>query len=151
MCYIMLTDCFFVDSDFEIFRSLKWVNLNSRSDLGQDGGSLFLIFFSMLMTIEWGIRFAWSSHQWFCCCCCLLSSVFTFVTMLDDFSLQLDFNVQRLESRINCALPIPSIHSSGAVWESRWTSWAVRPNEPSGFRGRKDLLHRASALVTTCP
>ena len=31
------------------------------------------------------------------------------------------------------------------------TSWAVRPNEPSGFRGRKDLLHRASALVTTCP
>ena len=42
-------------------------------------------------------------------------------------------------------------HSSGAVWESRWTSWAVRPNEPSGFRGRKDLLHHASALVTTCP
>ena len=26
-----------------------------------------------------------------------------------------------------------------------------RPNEPSGFCGRKDLLHRASALVTTCP
>ena len=26
-----------------------------------------------------------------------------------------------------------------------------RPNEPSGFRGRKDLLNRASALVTTCP
>ena len=42
-------------------------------------------------------------------------------------------------------------HSSGAVGESRWTSWAVRPNEPSGFRGRKDLLNRASALVTTCP
>ena len=42
-------------------------------------------------------------------------------------------------------------HSSGAVWESRWTSWTVRPNEPSGFRGRKDLLNRASALVTTCP
>ena len=31
-------------------------------------------------------------------------------------------------------------------------SWAVRPNdEPSGFRGRKELLNRASALVTTCP
>ena len=43
------------------------------------------------------------------------------------------------------------LHSSGYVWESRWTSWAVRPNEPSGFRGRKDLVHRASALVTTCP
>ena len=43
------------------------------------------------------------------------------------------------------------LHSSGAVRESRWTSWAVRPNEPSGFRGRKDLLNRASALVTTCP
>ena len=33
------------------------------------------------------------------------------------------------------------IHSSGAVWESRWTSWTVRPNEPSGFRGRKELLN----------
>ena len=41
-------------------------------------------------------------------------------------------------------------HSSGAVWESRWPSWAVRPNEPSGFRGRKDLLNRASALVSAC-
>ena len=30
-------------------------------------------------------------------------------------------------------------------------SSAVSPNEPSGFRGRKDLLNRASALVTTCP
>ena len=30
-------------------------------------------------------------------------------------------------------------------------SWAVRPNEPSGFRGRKDLLNCALALVTTCP
>ena len=29
--------------------------------------------------------------------------------------------------------------SSGAVWESRWPSWAVRPNEPSGFRGRKAI------------
>ena len=35
--------------------------------------------------------------------------------------------------------------------ESRWTSWAVRPNELSGFRGRKELLNCASALVTTCP
>ena len=42
-------------------------------------------------------------------------------------------------------------HSSGAVWESRWPSWAVHPNEPSGFRGRKELLNRALALVTTCP
>ena len=42
-------------------------------------------------------------------------------------------------------------HSSGAVCESRWTSWAVRPDEPSGFRGRKDLLNRASALVSACP
>ena len=42
-------------------------------------------------------------------------------------------------------------HSSGAVSESRWPSWAVRPNVPSGFRGRKELLNSASALVTTCP
>ena len=44
-------------------------------------------------------------------------------------------------------LPSAPSDSSGAVWESRWLSWAVRPNEPSGFRGRKDLLNRASALV----
>ena len=44
-----------------------------------------------------------------------------------------------------------SFHSSGAVWEWRWPSWAVRPNEPSGFRGRKDLLNHASALVSACP
>ena len=42
---------------------------------------------------------------------------------------------------------VSSHHSSGAVWKSRWPSWAVRPNEPSGFRGRKELLNR----VTTCP
>ena len=42
-------------------------------------------------------------------------------------------------------------HSSGAVWESRWPSWAVRPNAPSGFRGRKAILNHASALVTACP
>ena len=44
-----------------------------------------------------------------------------------------------------------SFHSSGAVWESRWPSWAVRLNEPSGFRGRKAILNHASALVTACP
>ena len=39
---------------------------------------------------------------------------------------------------------------SGAVWESKWPSWDVRPNEPSGFRGSKDILNHASALVTAC-
>ena len=29
--------------------------------------------------------------------------------------------------------------------------WAVHPNEPSGFHGRKAILNHASALVTTCP
>ena len=38
-------------------------------------------------------------------------------------------------------------HSSGAVWELRWPSWAVRPNEPSGFRGRKAIVNRAHALI----
>ena len=42
-------------------------------------------------------------------------------------------------------------HSSGAVWESRWPSWAVRPNEPSGFRGRKAILNHVHALVSACP
>ena len=43
-------------------------------------------------------------------------------------------------------------HSSGAVLESRWPSWAVRPNEPSGFRGCKaiQLLNHASVLVSAC-
>ena len=35
--------------------------------------------------------------------------------------------------------------SSGAVWKSRWPSWAFRPNEPYGFCGRK------ATLVTICP
>ena len=43
------------------------------------------------------------------------------------------------------------MQSSGAVWESRWPSCAVRPNEPYGFRGLKDLLNHASALVSACP
>ena len=29
-----------------------------------------------------------------------------------------------------------------------WPSWAVRPNEPSGFRRRKAILNHASALVS---
>ena len=41
--------------------------------------------------------------------------------------------------------------SSGAVWESRWPSWAPRPNEPYGFRGRKVILNHAHALVSACP
>ena len=44
-----------------------------------------------------------------------------------------------------------SHHSSGAVWELRWPSWAVRPNEASGFRGRKAILDHALALVSACP
>ena len=36
------------------------------------------------------------------------------------------------------------------LWESRWRSWAVRPNEPSGFRGRKELLHRGHNLSLIC-
>ena len=51
--------------------------------------------------------------------------------------------------RVSAALA--DAHSSGAVWESRWPSWAVRPNEPSGFRGRKAILKHASALVSACP
>ena len=39
----------------------------------------------------------------------------------------------------------------GAVWKSRWPSWAVRPNEPHGFRGRKAILKHANALVSGCP
>ena len=38
---------------------------------------------------------------------------------------------------------------SGAVWKSRWPSWAFRPNEP--FCGRKATPNHAYALVTVCP
>ena len=42
--------------------------------------------------------------------------------------------------------------TSGAVWKSRWPSWAFRrPNEPYGFRGRKAPLNHADALVSACP
>ena len=41
--------------------------------------------------------------------------------------------------------------SSGAVWKSRWSSWAFRPNEPYGFRGCKAMLNHAHALVSACP
>ena len=53
--------------------------------------------------------------------------------------------------RFNGSLFLYTSHSSGAVLQSRWPSWAVCPNEPSGFRGRKELLNRASALVSACP
>ena len=39
----------------------------------------------------------------------------------------------------------------GAVWESRWPSWAVRHNEPSGFRGRKAILNHALAWPQLVP
>ena len=51
----------------------------------------------------------------------------------------------------SCSHSCRITHSSGAVWESRWPSWAVRPNEPSGSRGRKAILNHASALVSACP
>ena len=38
--------------------------------------------------------------------------------------------------------------SSGAVWRSRWPSWAPRPNEPYGFCGRKATLNHEHALVS---
>ena len=37
------------------------------------------------------------------------------------------------------------------VKNSWGNSWAVRPNEPSGFHGRKAILNHASALVSACP
>ena len=43
------------------------------------------------------------------------------------------------------------VQSLGAVWKSRWMSWASCPNEPYGFCGGKATLNHASALVTVCP
>ena len=39
----------------------------------------------------------------------------------------------------------------GFIVQELCESRGGRPNEPSGFRGRKELLNHASALVTTCP
>ena len=53
--------------------------------------------------------------------------------------------------------PFSGVSKSGRVWRKVPESGARRcvletgPNEPSGFRGRKDILNLASALVTTCP
>ena len=33
---------------------------------------------------------------------------------------------------------------------SAWPSWALRPKEPHGFRGRKAILNHAQALVSAC-
>ena len=51
----------------------------------------------------------------------------------------------RSSEKANYSLKI-RLHSSGAV---RSTSWAVRPNEPSGFRGRKAILNHASTYTYT--
>ena len=37
------------------------------------------------------------------------------------------------------------------MWKSRWPSWAPRPHQPYGFRGRKAILKHASALVSASP
>ena len=54
------------------------------------------------------------------------------------------------ETKKECPIP-SSLQSSGAVWKSRWPSWAFRPNEPYGFCGRKATLNRVSALVKFVP
>ena len=35
--------------------------------------------------------------------------------------------------------------------ESRWPSWAVRPNEPSGFRGRKAIIIEPCSRIGLVP
>ena len=53
---------------------------------------------------------------------------------------------------LGCNTYIPqNSQSSGAVWKSRWPSWAFRPNEPCCFCGRKAIFNHAHALVTVCP
>ena len=59
--------------------------------------------------------------------------------------------VDYVAERTHCGNRTKRDHSSGAVWEWGWQSWAVRPNQPSGFRGRKAILNHASALVSACP
>ena len=51
---------------------------------------------------------------------------------------------------VDCLNLVCRSPSSGAVWKSKWPSWAFRHNEPYGFCGRKATLHH-EALVTVCP
>ena len=99
---------------------------------GREGGSCFLLMLASCIYNYAYFMFTWDRY---CFEECLTPVEY-------DVSLT---NIEGNQHTLQAA------HSSGAVWESRWTSWAVRPDEPSGFRGRKELLNRASALVTTCP
>ena len=78
-----------------------------------------------------------------------------FVFLLHNFSNVLSKDVSKMgleKAGKRAIMPGGNVsQSSGAVWESRWPSWAFRPNEPSGFRGRKAILNHAHALVSACP
>ena len=50
----------------------------------------------------------------------------------------------------------PCIHvqvwpAYGVIVQELFESGGGRPNEPSGFRGRKAVMNHASALVSACP
>ena len=93
----------------------------------------------------------WFPFQFFLSCMHVCVCVLILIFLLDKKHFgkaKVSCNSTALLSTIMHPRPF---HSSGAVWESRWPSWAVCPKKPSGFRGRKDLLNHISALVTTCP
>ena len=46
---------------------------------------------------------------------------------------------------------IDNNNNNMVIVQELWESRGGRPNELSGFRGRKDLLNHASALVSVCP
>ena len=66
------------------------------------------------------------------------------------------FKIHRCTAQCNIYSTIRSraiqlTHSWGAVWESRWPSWAVGPNEPYGFHGRKaPCSHIGLSLSLIC-
>ena len=43
------------------------------------------------------------------------------------------------------------VRLAGSIVQELCESRGGRPNEPSGFRGRKAILNHASALVSACP
>ena len=48
-------------------------------------------------------------------------------------------------------ISIKSLAGSFLIVQELCESRGGRPNEPSGFRGRKAILNHASALVSACP
>ena len=56
-----------------------------------------------------------------------------------------------VRSKVKQPLAVHYTAEIGAVWKSRWPSWAPRPNELYGFCGRKATMNHWSQFVPNMP